>query len=186
MDRRNATAAVIGALFLLYMLYSGMVHGVRVGSMRRRVSTREAAINEMRAENQRLSEENALPKMVLYNVNPAENYVFATMAGNFQDGSVAGKVQFGDQVITNGETVKTKRASTMTDEQRKAVGIRLRTLEAADSVAHEETSPMSALFTDQMPAVRPLHPVDVGTMKAACRPYPFIFRGDVDASICTS
>jgi glucuronate isomerase len=43
----------------------------------------------------RLSEENALPKMVLYNVNPADNYVFATMAGNFQDGSVAGKIQFG-------------------------------------------------------------------------------------------
>ena len=53
------TAAVIGALFLLYMLYSGMVHGVRVGSMRRRVSTREAAINDMQAENQRLREENA-------------------------------------------------------------------------------------------------------------------------------
>ena len=53
------TAAVIGALFLLYMLYSGMVHGVRVGSMRRRVTTREAAINDMRAENQRLREENA-------------------------------------------------------------------------------------------------------------------------------
>ena len=42
-----------------------------------------------------LSESNALPKMVLYNVNPADNYVFATMAGNFQDGSVAGKIQFG-------------------------------------------------------------------------------------------
>ena len=53
------TAAVIGALFLLYMLYSGMVHGVRVGSMRRRVSTREAAINDMQVENQRLREENA-------------------------------------------------------------------------------------------------------------------------------
>ena len=43
----------------------------------------------------RLAEENSLPKMVLYNVNPADNYVFATMAGNFQDGSVAGKIQFG-------------------------------------------------------------------------------------------
>ncbi|TMD22655.1 MAG: hypothetical protein E6I99_09465 [Chloroflexi bacterium] len=53
------TAAVIGGLFLLYMIYSGMVHGVRVGSMRRRVSTREAAINDMRTENQRLREENA-------------------------------------------------------------------------------------------------------------------------------
>jgi glucuronate isomerase len=33
--------------------------------------------------------------MVLYNVNPSDNYAFATMAGNFQDGSVAGKIQFG-------------------------------------------------------------------------------------------
>src|SRR5256714_2545125 len=53
------TAAVIGALFLLYMLYSGMVHVVRVGSMRRRVSTRDSAINHMQAENQPLREENA-------------------------------------------------------------------------------------------------------------------------------
>ncbi|MBI2518581.1 MAG: glucuronate isomerase [Opitutae bacterium] len=36
-----------------------------------------------------------LPRTVLYNLNPADNYVFATMIGNFQDGSVAGKVQFG-------------------------------------------------------------------------------------------
>jgi glucuronate isomerase len=36
-----------------------------------------------------------LPRMVIYNLNPADNYVFATMAGNFQDGSVAGKIQFG-------------------------------------------------------------------------------------------
>ena len=36
-----------------------------------------------------------LPRMVLYNLNPADNYVLATMAGNFQDGSVAGKIQFG-------------------------------------------------------------------------------------------
>jgi uncharacterized integral membrane protein len=52
-------AVVIGGLFLLYMIYSGLVHGVRIGSMRRRVSTRETAINDMRAENQRLREENA-------------------------------------------------------------------------------------------------------------------------------
>ncbi len=36
-----------------------------------------------------------LPRMVLYNVNPSDNYSFATMAGNFQDGTVAGKIQFG-------------------------------------------------------------------------------------------
>jgi len=43
----------------------------------------------------RLDQENALPKMVLYNLNPADNYLFATMIGNFQDGSVPGKIQFG-------------------------------------------------------------------------------------------
>ena len=42
-----------------------------------------------------LDRENALPKTILYNVNPVQNYAFATMAGNFQDGSVAGKIQFG-------------------------------------------------------------------------------------------
>ena len=36
-----------------------------------------------------------LPKMILYNVNPAHNYVLATMTGNFQDGSIPGKLQFG-------------------------------------------------------------------------------------------
>ena len=36
-----------------------------------------------------------LPKTILYNVNPADNYAFATMLGNFQDGSVPGKMQFG-------------------------------------------------------------------------------------------
>jgi hypothetical protein len=41
------------------MLYSGLVHGVRVGSMRRRVTTRESTINDLRRENQRLREENA-------------------------------------------------------------------------------------------------------------------------------
>src|SRR3989441_8714477 len=53
------TAALIGGLFLLYMIYSGLVHGVRVGSMRRRVTTRESTINDLRRENQRLREENA-------------------------------------------------------------------------------------------------------------------------------
>lgn len=54
-----ASAALIGGLFLLYMVYSGLVHGVRVGSMRRRVNTRESTINDLRRENQRLREENA-------------------------------------------------------------------------------------------------------------------------------
>ena len=43
----------------------------------------------------RLDQEQALPKMILYNVNPADNYMLATVIGNFQDGSVPGKIQFG-------------------------------------------------------------------------------------------
>ncbi|MGC8759403.1 MAG: glucuronate isomerase [Bryobacteraceae bacterium] len=42
-----------------------------------------------------LESEGALPKMILYNLNPAWNYAFATMIGNFQDGSIPGKIQFG-------------------------------------------------------------------------------------------
>jgi glucuronate isomerase len=42
-----------------------------------------------------LDRENALPKIVIYNLNPADNYVMATMIGNFQDGKIAGKVQLG-------------------------------------------------------------------------------------------
>jgi len=43
----------------------------------------------------KLDRDNRLPKTVLYNVNPSDNYLFATMAGNFQDGTVPGKIQFG-------------------------------------------------------------------------------------------
>jgi glucuronate isomerase len=42
-----------------------------------------------------LEQEGALPKVILYNLNPAWNYAFATMAGNFQDGVTPGKIQFG-------------------------------------------------------------------------------------------
>jgi glucuronate isomerase len=43
----------------------------------------------------RLDREHALPKTIIYNNNPADNYAMATMAGNFQDGVVPGKIQFG-------------------------------------------------------------------------------------------
>jgi len=36
-----------------------------------------------------------LPKTILYNLNPRDNAVFAAMVGNFQDGSVPGKMQYG-------------------------------------------------------------------------------------------
>lgn len=42
-----------------------------------------------------LNNENALPKTIVYNVNPAHNYALASAIGNFQDGSLAGKIQLG-------------------------------------------------------------------------------------------
>jgi len=42
-----------------------------------------------------LDREGSLPRMVIYNLNPADNYALATMVGNFQDGKIAGKMQFG-------------------------------------------------------------------------------------------
>ncbi|MEM1338692.1 MAG: glucuronate isomerase [Bacteroidota bacterium] len=36
-----------------------------------------------------------LAKTIIYNLNPADNAVFASMIGNFNDGSVKGKIQFG-------------------------------------------------------------------------------------------
>jgi glucuronate isomerase len=42
-----------------------------------------------------LAREDSLPKMILYNVNPRDNYAFATIAGSFQHGPEAGKIQFG-------------------------------------------------------------------------------------------
>lgn len=42
-----------------------------------------------------LDEQNRLAKTILYNLNPRDNELVATMLGNFQDGTVAGKIQFG-------------------------------------------------------------------------------------------
>ena len=42
-----------------------------------------------------LDSKNKLTKTILYNLNPADNEVLATMIGNFNDGTVKGKVQFG-------------------------------------------------------------------------------------------
>ena len=37
----------------------------------------------------------ALPKTILYTLNPKDNYVLGTMLGNFQQGGIKGKIQFG-------------------------------------------------------------------------------------------
>jgi glucuronate isomerase len=43
----------------------------------------------------RLDRDNALPRTILYGLNPRDNELLATMIGNFQDGSVPGKIQHG-------------------------------------------------------------------------------------------
>lgn len=42
-----------------------------------------------------LDKTDELARTILYNVNPADNEVFAAMTGNFNDGSIRGKIQFG-------------------------------------------------------------------------------------------
>jgi len=42
-----------------------------------------------------LDQNNELAKTILYNINPADNEVFAAMCGNFNDGITIGKVQYG-------------------------------------------------------------------------------------------
>jgi glucuronate isomerase len=43
----------------------------------------------------KLDSENKLTKTILYNLNPGDNEVVASMAGNFNDGTIPGKIQFG-------------------------------------------------------------------------------------------
>ena len=43
----------------------------------------------------RLDPAGSLPKTIIYNLNPRDNELIATMLGNFQDGITAGKIQFG-------------------------------------------------------------------------------------------
>ena len=43
----------------------------------------------------RLDEHNQLTQTIIYNLNPGDNEMIAAMIGNFNDGSVAGKIQFG-------------------------------------------------------------------------------------------
>lgn len=43
----------------------------------------------------KLDSDNKLAKTIIYNLNPADNELMATMIGNYNDGSVAGKIQFG-------------------------------------------------------------------------------------------
>lgn len=43
----------------------------------------------------KLDKDDQLTKTIIYNLNPSDNEIFATMIGNFNDGSIKGKIQFG-------------------------------------------------------------------------------------------
>jgi glucuronate isomerase len=43
----------------------------------------------------KLDSNNKLAETIIYNLNPADNEIMATMIGNFNDGSIAGKIQWG-------------------------------------------------------------------------------------------
>jgi len=43
----------------------------------------------------RLDKNDKLAKTIIYNLNPADNEVMATMTGNFNDGTIPGKIQWG-------------------------------------------------------------------------------------------
>ena len=53
------------------------------------------AAQSMSAFLDNLNKDNKLAKTILYNLNPSHNEVYATMIGNFQDGSAPGKIQWG-------------------------------------------------------------------------------------------
>ena len=61
--------------------------------------TKQLHLGALRNNNTRylnaLDATDQLPRMVIYNLNPADNYVMAAMIGNFQDGTIPGKIQFG-------------------------------------------------------------------------------------------
>ncbi len=46
-----------------------------------------------------LDKDDKLARTILYNLNPADNEMMITMAGNFNDGSSAGKVQYGAGMV---------------------------------------------------------------------------------------
>jgi glucuronate isomerase len=43
----------------------------------------------------KLDNSNQLAKTILYNLNPSQNELYATMVGNFNDGTIPGKMQYG-------------------------------------------------------------------------------------------
>lgn len=77
---RNTNSRILGAL--------GADAGVDSIGDFSQASSLAAFLNKLDTTNQ-------LAKTIIYNLNPADNEVIATMIGNFNDGSIKGKMQFG-------------------------------------------------------------------------------------------
>ena len=109
-DRHRAFASWMMVFFARLDTEKGWTKQLHLGALRN-VNTRALATNgrdtgydsigdwpqaePLGAYLDRLNQEGALPKVIVYNVNPSDNYTLATMIGNFQDGSMAGRIQFG-------------------------------------------------------------------------------------------
>jgi glucuronate isomerase len=110
LDERNAFASFMMLFFGHLDAEKGWTKQLHLGA-RRNASTRGLRalgrdtgfdsmgdwpqIDSLGAYLDLLDRESSLPKTIIYNNNPTDNYAMATMVGNFQDGSVAGKLQFG-------------------------------------------------------------------------------------------
>lgn len=64
-----------------------------------------------------LDQQHQLAKTIIYNINPAENDILAAAIGNFQDGSVAGKIQFGSGWWFNDQLAGMQRQMNALSEQ---------------------------------------------------------------------
>ena len=65
-------AGAVVLLFLVYMVYAGTRSRIRHGALRRRITTHEGTIADLRKENQRLREENARLKSQIQSLRPTQ------------------------------------------------------------------------------------------------------------------
>lgn len=103
-------AGVVVLLFLVYMVYAGTRSRMRHGALRRRITTHEGTIADLRKENQRLREENARLKSQTQSLRtpqpaaqPAEAALAATPAGQPETPATSAEpdqpqASFGDRV----------------------------------------------------------------------------------------
>lgn len=99
-------------LFNLFKLYreKSLVAQLHIGALRNTNSKllttigKDAGVDSIGDDLQALNlavflddvnKSDALPRTILYNLNPSQNHVFATMAGNFSEDDIRGKIQYG-------------------------------------------------------------------------------------------